>query len=161
VDSFGRRRGYEAIADPEGTDVPDAATSSAEEKIRFTIAEYCHRTDLGDFDGWVALFTEDGCFRMPGHEVTGRAALRAFIARDQPPEMRGLHLVTDSAITMTAPDRAEVRSNFLFVAAGGTAGVVVTGGRYLDVLVPVGNAWLFSERETELVLPVATQRWGA
>ena len=28
-------------------------------------------------------------------------------------------------------------------------------------LVPVGNAWLFKLRETELVLPVATQRWGA
>jgi hypothetical protein len=25
---------------------------TAEEKIRFTIAEYCHRTDSGDFDGW-------------------------------------------------------------------------------------------------------------
>jgi hypothetical protein len=24
---------------------------TAEEKIRFTIAEYCHRTDSGDFDG--------------------------------------------------------------------------------------------------------------
>jgi hypothetical protein len=25
---------------------------AAEEKIRFTIAEYCHRIDSGDFDGW-------------------------------------------------------------------------------------------------------------
>ena len=32
---------------------------TAEEKIRFTIAEYCHRTDSGDFDGWVQLFAED------------------------------------------------------------------------------------------------------
>jgi 3-phenylpropionate/cinnamic acid dioxygenase small subunit len=134
--------------------------SSTEEKIRFTIAEYCHRTDQGDFDGWVALFTEDGCFRMPGVEVTGREALRAFIGRDQPPEMRGLHLVTDSAITL-GRDSAEVRSNFLFVAGGDAAGVVVTGGRYLDLLVPVGDAWLFKLRETELVLPVASQPWGS
>jgi hypothetical protein len=134
--------------------------SSIEEKIRYTIAEYCHRTDQGDFDGWVELFTEDGVFRMPGVEVTGRQALRAFIGRDQPIEMRGLHLVTDSAITLKTGS-AEVRSNFLFVAGGDAAGVVVTGGRYLDVLVPVGDDWLFKLRETELVLPVATQPWGS
>ena len=133
--------------------------SSIEEKIRFTIAEYCHRTDQGDFDGWVELFTADGSFLLLGQEVVGRAALRAFIGRDQPPEMRGLHLVTDSAIIVKG-DIAEVRSNFLFVAAGADAGVVVTGGRYLDTLVPVGDAWLFKRRETELVLPVAKDGWG-
>jgi 3-phenylpropionate/cinnamic acid dioxygenase small subunit len=134
--------------------------SSIEEKIRFTIAEYCHRTDQGDFDGWVELFTEDACFRLLGQDVVGRKALRDFIGRDQPIEMRGLHLVTDSAITLKG-DSAEVRSNFLFVAGGDAAGVVVTAGRYLDVLVPVGDAWLFKLRETELVLPVATQPWGS
>jgi SnoaL-like domain len=81
---------------------------TAEEKIRFTIAEYCHRTDGGDFDGWVKLFAEDGAFRMFGNEVVGHAALRAFIARDQPPELRGLHLTTDSAITLQG-DRAKVQ----------------------------------------------------
>jgi uncharacterized protein (TIGR02246 family) len=135
------------------------SNTSIEEKIRFTIAEYCHRTDKGDFDGWVELFTEDGSFLLQGQEVVGRKALRAFIGRDQPPEMRGLHVVTDSAITLKN-DVAEVRSNFLFIAAGETAGVVVTGGRYLDTMVPVGDAWLFKRRETELVLPVAAQGWG-
>jgi hypothetical protein len=36
---------------------------TAEEKIRFTIAEYCHRTDSGDFDGWVKLFAEANASR--------------------------------------------------------------------------------------------------
>ena len=133
---------------------------TAEEKIRFTIAEYCHRTDSGDFDGWVKLFAEDGGFRMFGNDIVGHAALRAFIAQDQPPELRGLHLTTDSAITLQG-DRAKVRSNFIFVAGGDEAGVVVAAGRYLDILVPRGDAWLFKLREAELILPVATQRWGA
>jgi hypothetical protein len=37
---------------------------TAEEKIRFTIAEYCHRTDSGDFDGRVKSAGRDtalGC----------------------------------------------------------------------------------------------------
>jgi gamma-glutamyl phosphate reductase len=38
---------------------------------------------------------------------------------------------------------------------------VVAAGRYLDILVPRGDAWLFKLREAELILPVATQRWGA
>jgi 3-phenylpropionate/cinnamic acid dioxygenase small subunit len=133
---------------------------TAEEKIRFTIAEYCHRTDSGDFDGWLKLFAEDGCFRMLGKDIIGHAALRAFIAQDQPPELRGLHLTTDSAITLQG-DHAKVRSNFIFVAGGDEAGVVVAAGRYLDILVPRGDAWLFKLREAELSLPVATQRWGA
>jgi SnoaL-like domain len=101
---------------------------TAEEKIRFTIAEYCHRTDSGDFEGWVKLFAEDGGFRMFGNEVLGHAALRAFIEQDQPPELRGLHLTTDSAITLQG-DSAKVRSNFIFVAGGDEAGVVVAAGR--------------------------------
>jgi len=133
---------------------------TAEENIRFTIAEYCHRTDSGDFDGWLKLFAEDGCFRMLGKDIIGHAALRAFIAQDQPPELRGMHLTTDSVITLQG-DRAKVRSNFIFVAGGDEAGVVVAAGRYLDILVPRGDAWLFKLREAELILPVATQRWGA
>jgi 3-phenylpropionate/cinnamic acid dioxygenase small subunit len=133
---------------------------TAEEKIRFTIAQFCHCTDSGDFDGWVELFAEDGAFRMFGKDIVGHAALRAFIAQDQPPELRGLHLTTDSAITLQG-DRANVRSNFIFVAGGDEAGVVVAAGRYLDILVPRGDAWLFKLREAELILPVATQRWGA
>ena len=133
---------------------------SDEEKIRFTIAEYCHRTDLGDLDGWAELFVENGRFRMFGQEYVGRTALRAFIADDQPPELRGLHLTTDSAIKVDG-DRATVRSNFIFIAAGDSAGVLVASGRYLDVMVRAGDAWLIEDREAVLVTPVATQRWGA
>jgi hypothetical protein len=85
--------------------------------------------------------------------------LRAFIENDQPAGRRGLHLTTDSVITPSEM-RAEVCSNFLFLAAGETAGVVVTAGRYRDVLEPYEGEWLFAQREATLVLPVASQRWG-
>ena len=133
--------------------------SSAERKVRYTIAEISHRTDTGDLEGWVRLFAEDGCFRMFGQEHKGHAALRTFIDQDQPPHLRGLHLTTDSAITFRG-EIAEVRSNFIFVAEGETAWVVVAAGRYLDQLVPRGDEWLFKVREAVLVGPVATQKWG-
>lgn len=134
--------------------------ASASDRIRHTIAEFCHRTDSGDFDEWVRLFTADGCFRLFDRAYRGHAALRAFIEEDQPPGRRGLHLTTDSVITLQGT-QAEVRSNFIFVAGGETANVAVAGGRYLDVLVPVGDRWLFRERQALLVLPVATQPWGS
>jgi len=133
---------------------------SAEEKIRKTIARFCHLTDTGDFDDWVRLFAEDGCFVLMGEEHRGHAALRAFIEDDQPPERRGMHLTTDSVIRFEG-DRAHVSSNFIFVAAGRTASVVVATGRYHDILVPRGGEWLFARRETELVGSVASEPWGA
>ena len=136
---------------------PSAA--SAEEKIRRTLARFCHFTDKGDFDGWVRLFADDGCIVLMGQEHRGQAALRAFIELDQPPELRGLHLTTDSIIEI-AGGEAKVSSNFIFVADGKTASVVVAAGRYHDILVEVDEEWLFARRETELIGSVATEPWG-
>jgi len=136
------------------------AAASAEEKIRRTIARFCHFTDKGEFDNWVRLFAEDGCFVLMDQEHRGHAALRSFIELDQPPELRGLHLTTDSVIEIAVRE-AKVISNFIFVADGKTASVVVAAGRYHDILVEVGEEWLFARRETELVGSVATEPWGA
>jgi 3-phenylpropionate/cinnamic acid dioxygenase small subunit len=136
------------------------ATASAEKKIRRTIARFCHFTDRGDFDNWVRLFSDNGCFVLMGQEHRGHAALRAFIELDQPPELRGLHLTTDSIIEI-AGGEAKVSSNFIFVADGRTASLVVAAGRYHDILVEVGEEWLFARRETELVGSVASEPWGA
>jgi len=136
----------------------------AESRIRRLVAELTHRTDLGDYDGWVRLFTPDGRMILFGQEHVGHAALRAFIADDQPPHRRGMHYVTDLLITLGEGDQAGtagVVSNFLFVAAGSDAPVVVTGGRYHDRVVEQGGEWLFQERRAELVLPPASRAWGA
>ena len=133
---------------------------SAEEKIRQTIARFCHFTDKGDFDNWVRLFAEDGCIVLMEQEHRGHAALRAFIELDQPPELRGMHLTTDSVIEI-AGNEAKVSSNFIFLAEGKTASIVVAAGRYHDTLVAIGEEWLFARRETELVGPVASEPLGA
>jgi ketosteroid isomerase-like protein len=130
------------------------------DKIRGTIARFCHCTDTGDFDNWVRLFADDGCIVLMGQEHRGPAALRAFIEVDQPPAARGLHLTTDSVIDI-ADGEARVSSNFIFVADGLTSSVIVASGRYHDVLVRRGDQWLFARRETELVGSIATEPWGA
>ncbi len=135
-------------------------TTSREEQIRRTIAEINHCTDTGDYAGWVNLFTEDGAFHMFGHSTVGHAALRAFIEADQPEHLRGLHMTADSLISFEAEDRARVRSSFLFISSGDSAGVVVAAGWYHDILVPSGDRWRFLEREAELFGPVASPPWG-
>ena len=106
------------------------------------------------------LFADDGCLVLMGQEHRGHAALRTFIALDQPPELRGLHITTDSVIEI-ADGKAKVSSNFIFVADGKTASLVVAAGRYHDTLVEVGEKWLFARLETELVGSVASEPWGA
>jgi len=130
-----------------------------EEKIRRTIAEFGHFTDSGNYEEWVGLFTETGSYHMFGQSHVGHKALRAFIEDDQPPHRRGLHLTTDSLITFVG-DCARVRSNFIFVASGDAAPVIVAGGQYHDILVPRDERWLFQERETTLFGPTATVAWG-
>jgi 3-phenylpropionate/cinnamic acid dioxygenase small subunit len=126
------------------------------EEIRRTLAEFCHRTDAGDYEGWVALFTDDGAFHLFGQTYSGHGELRKFIESDQPPNRRGLHLTSDSVIQIDN-GVARVTSNFLFVRSGDGGGVLVAGGRYHDVLVPSSERWLFRERECELFGPPATQ----
>jgi 3-phenylpropionate/cinnamic acid dioxygenase small subunit len=143
-----------------GTTMTGSAAQSAEEKIRRTLARFCHFTDTGAFDAWVRLFVHDGCFAMMGQEHRGPEELRAFIEEDQPPERRGMHLTTDSLIEI-ADGEARASSNFIFVAAGKTTNIVVATGRYHDILVPAGEEWLFARREAEIVGSVASEPWGA
>jgi hypothetical protein len=145
----------------EGVQVSDKTEGfSRSEQVRQTLAEFCHRTDSGDYDGWVALFTDDGSFHLMGRTYSGHEELRKFIELDQPPNRRGLHLTTDSVIQLNE-DVALVTSNFVFIGAGAGAGVLVAGGRYQDVLSPSGERWLFREREVELFSPPAAEDWGA
>jgi len=48
--------------------------------IRRLKHEYCHAVDAGNYDEWVALFTEDGTFERDGAApIEGRRALREMI----------------------------------------------------------------------------------
>jgi 3-phenylpropionate/cinnamic acid dioxygenase small subunit len=122
---------------------------TTEEKIRQTLAEFCHRTDAGDYDGWVQLFVENGSIHLLGETYSGHEQLRTFIELDQPPERRGVHLTTDSLIEIDG-DVARVRSKFIFVSGSWGAGILEASGAYHDVLVPSGERWLFRERECVL-----------
>jgi 3-phenylpropionate/cinnamic acid dioxygenase small subunit len=113
-----------------------------EEAIRRTIAQYCQLCDDGRFDEWADLYTDDAAFHVMGETHTGRAAVKAFIEKGQPPERRGKHLCFNSVIDVKG-DEARAITDYVFVDK---QRVVTSAGRYHDRFVRDGTRWRFADR---------------
>jgi len=125
--------------------------------IQATLARYCHACDDGDFATLVQVFTPEGTFTYGDRTVAGRADLAAYFAEVQTPERRGKHLVTNSVADGDG-DRAVVRSDWLFLAFVDGVLTPRLTGRYDDVVVRDGAAWLIAERVVTPLLPRSAER---
>ena len=125
-------------------------TIADESEIRRTIAAYCHLIDDGDFRRLAEEFTPDGSFAFGEQVATGRDALVAWFAKNQPPHRRGKHITTNIIVDIDG-DRASARSDFLFLRR--IDGVVATeaAGRYRDTFVRTDGRWMIQRRDTELM----------
>lgn len=128
----------------------------ARERVRDTYARYTHAGDRFRLDELTACFAPDGVLEIKARAVaTGRAEIRRLLGGDaasapsaaqrpDPPLVR--HFVTNLMFTAIAADRIESTAYFQVLArAGGHLGLD-HWGRYRDVLVPVGDRWLFAHR---------------
>lgn len=127
--------------------------SILEEKdaIRELLARYCFHIDLGEFEDWLALFTDDGVFDLGKNgRFQGRDSLRAFLKNlpmdEGKPVLR--HCVTNSIVDVRG-DTARSRS-YVMVAQGKPELGLSVMGRYDDEIVKVGGAWLFKVRNVSL-----------
>lgn len=119
------------------------------------LAAYCQHLDLGEWDAFCALFTDDARLDfgpvMGVHE--GRAGIRAFTDT-----MRGLglpmrHYVANVVIT---GDGTHARARSYVLALTGQPGAQSqTTGRYEDELVKVNGRWLLRVRRALLDVPSA------
>ena len=117
-----------------------------EEAIRRTLALYCQLCDDGRFEEWGELYTDDATFTVMGRTHRGRAAVRAFIEKGQPPERRGKHVCANPLIDVDG-DEATATTDYVFVASSPEGGfTILSAGRYHDRLVRVGDGWRFAER---------------
>ena len=121
----------------------------AREQIRDTLANYTAAGDGYRLDELAAQFAEDGVLEVAGHSRTrGRSAIvEMLVASTQarrPAEGRFYlrHVVTNLRFVRLDEDRAETTSYFLVLTPAGAD----HWGRYRDVLVPVGDRWLFEHR---------------
>jgi 3-phenylpropionate/cinnamic acid dioxygenase small subunit len=119
-----------------------------EERIRRTLALYCQLCDDGRFDEWADLYVEDAEFHVMGTTHRGRAAIKAFIEKGQPPERRGKHLCANPLIDLDEGGTgARAVTDYVFVGRAGGGLAITSAGRYHDRLVLDGGRWRFARRE--------------
>lgn len=123
----------------------------AREQIRDTLARYNWSGDAGRIDGLAETFCADGVLEIRGlRSLHGRSEIVAFLGGvtgnigaipDVKPIVR--HNVANVLFTELTPQRAHVSSYFTVLTHVGLDHF----GRYRDILVPDGDAWLIQHRK--------------
>jgi hypothetical protein len=124
---------------------------AARESVRQTLADYTAGTDRNRLGDIAACFAPGGALTISGRDpmvgpeaiVAGLGAQVTRFAESSVPLTHVRHHVSSIRFGLVTPDRVEVSSYFLAVTNIG----VDHWGRYRDVLVPVGDRWLFASRE--------------
>jgi hypothetical protein len=120
---------------------------SAEDHVAITdlLARYCLSLDLGDVEGWVALFTPDARYEVYGRSFDGHAGLRAMLEAAP----GGLHLGGPPAVEMLDRDHARSRRNLLFVdRASGVSRSAV----YTDELHRTDRGWRIARCRCQFIV---------
>jgi len=114
--------------------------------IRRLKHEYCHAVDAGNYDEWVALFTEDGTFERDGAApIEGRRALREMITGEFDESFEyTAHVVTNPVIDVDG-DVATGRwyVTLVYEQPDGTVGW--NQGVYEDAYRRVDGQWLHED----------------
>jgi hypothetical protein len=134
------------------TRMADVTVLADELAIRRTLSSYCHLCDDGDFSRLVNQFTPHGALVFGDEVVTGRAELLTWFERNQPPEFRGKHLMTNTVVEV-ADDRASALSDFVFLRLVDGRPRPAIAGRYRDDLVRTGDRWLLERRDIQIMHP--------
>ncbi len=119
--------------------------------IRALHDRYADAVNRRDGDAWGALWAEDAVWDLMGTRVEGRAAIVGLWAN----AMAGFSFVgffSQPGAIVVSGDRAEGRV-WTHELLEGPEGERRPLGRYDDVLVKRGGAWLFAERRFSLRRP--------
>jgi ketosteroid isomerase-like protein len=113
--------------------------------IRERIEAYSDAVFRHDPEAWIACWSEDGVWRLPGIDVTGRAQIKAAWVGAMSAFRLAAFFATPGAIEVE-DDRATARvytQEILVDAAGKTRRII---GAYDDALVRQAGVWLFARR---------------
>jgi 3-phenylpropionate/cinnamic acid dioxygenase small subunit len=128
-----------------------ASVLEEKDAIRELLARYCFHIDLGEYEEWLGLFTEDGVFDLGkmGH-FQGRDTLRKFTksipTADGVPTLR--HCVVNPIVEVNG-DAARARS-YVVVVQGKPQLSFSVVGRYEDEIVKIDGSWRFKARHVAL-----------
>ena len=113
--------------------------------IRERIEAYSDAVFRKDADAWIANWREDGVWKLPGIDVTGKAQIKAAWVGAMSNFAVAGFFATPGAIEVRG-DHASVRvytQEVLIDHAGGVRRII---GAYDDELVKTDGAWLFASR---------------
>lgn len=118
--------------------------------IRERIEAYSDAVFRHDAEAWIANWSEDGVWKLPGIDVSGKAQIKiAWMQAMSAFKVAGFFAVP-GAIEVRA-DKAAVRvytQEILVDHAGKTRRIL---GAYDDELVKIGGAWLFASRRYNIL----------
>jgi uncharacterized protein (TIGR02246 family) len=117
------------------------------EEIRRLQLEYRRCLDGGDFQGFAALFTEDGEWEGGNGHERGPNAIRAMLERTQSAANRDqVHLIANQVVLPNG-DTATAESTFAVVERhpDGSPSLYMVG-TYRDELVRTDHGWRFRRR---------------
>lgn len=165
---------------PDHILTPDLSDTTLRTRIDDLNRRYGHMIDDGDFEGWPALFVEDGFYKITtrwNHERDMPAGLMLCDSRAmmedrisalrtaniyEPQSYR--HLIDPPVITDSANDVISVRSSFVvFRTMQSGSPEIFNTGKYHDRLVEEDGALKFKERivicdseriDTMIVIPL-------
>jgi hypothetical protein len=120
-----------------------------EEAIRDVVARYNLYGDRGRFDELLDLFVDDATLVTDEATYVGKPAIRQLLVKTAGAESlpeRVRHFTSTVVIDLTGRDRASVRAYFQVLTGDG----LDHWGTYRDVLLRIGDRWMFSRREVRV-----------
>ena len=136
-----------------------------EKAIRRLIMEYAVRLDARDFDGYAALFAENGVWQNGPTIKRGRAEIRAMldgIYGEQDPgyENTESYRIVHNVVIDLDGDRATARSRQLTIMRGDRGSPTPRlSGIYDDEFIRENGEWKFLKRVDSVFMPSAAE-WG-
>lgn len=146
---------------------PEIDELIAERACERLLIEYSRRVDYGEAARIADLFVVDGVWRGVDLELRGQERIREWFTRREALDRRvSRHVVTNVAVRLDGPDRAEVLSyliNYRFDREQGDRRMPVPSdapkyvGECRDVLVRTADGWRFAEREVSVAFARASR----
>lgn len=121
-----------------------------EAAIGRVLLEYGRTLDARDFAAYAALFAAEGEWKgalgtFKGPKDIQAAMERIFAGATDIPKGSNFHVMSNFIIDVQG-ERATAQSMFVFYRMEGNKPMAEVAGRYEDVLVRVGGAWKFLQR---------------
>jgi len=124
------------------TNLPDPATVTG---IQDLFAQYAHRIDGRDFDGFGELFTAGADYSLAGNASQGRDAIVAFM-RSVMTSPGGAHIITNVSVRTGADGARAAIADYLLTRRpeAGAPFAVIGVGKYDATVVHDEGTWRFA-----------------